>query len=300
MKSAKGYFLIAAAATLWGASATIVKHLFNIQFQPLIIIQTRVSIAFLVLLLAVLVKNPSSLRFRIKDIPLIALVGIGGIAGSNYFYYYAIRESNVATAILVQYSAPMMVAIYAVIVQGEKMTRWKLLSLVVSTLGIFLAVGGLDGLLVARGAGILYALVAAVSYSIFNIAGKPLTRRYAIWPSMIFSLGAATIFWLFVQPPQVILSAGYSLSDWGIFALVSTTSILVPYSFYFAGLHLLTPTRAIITSTLEPVVAIATAYFFLGGGMAPLQVAGGTMVIGAIVLLELTSSTANGTVGEQQ
>ena len=294
MKAAKGYLFIATAATLWGASATIVKHLFNVQFQPLIIVQTRVSIAFVVLLLAALARNPSSLKFKLRDIPLIALVGVGGIAGSNYFYYYAIRESNVATAILVQYSAPIMVAMYAVVVQGEKMTSWKLLSLLCSTVGIFLAVGGLDGLLVARGTGILFALIAAVSYSIFNIAGKPLMKRYAIRPSLIFSLGAATVFWLFVQSPQVIFNAGYSLSDWAIFALVSTMSILLPYSFYFAGLHLLTPTRAIITSTLEPVVAIATAYVFLGGTMAPLQVAGATMVIGAIVLLELTSSRGNG------
>jgi drug/metabolite transporter (DMT)-like permease len=291
MKKLKGYFFIAIAATLWGASATIVKHLFNIQYPPLIIVQTRVSIAFAVLLVFFLVTNPRILAFRIRDVPHFFFVGVCGIAGSNYFYYFAIKESNVATAIVVQYSAPIMVALYAIIVQHEKMTRFKLLSLIFSTVGIFLAVGGLNGLLVANHKGIVLALAAAVSYAIFNLAGKPLTKKYSVWPSLVFTLGAATLFWMIVQPPQTILASGYSFADWKVFTLVSTTSILVPYSFYFFGLQYLSPTRAIITSTLEPVVAIATEFIFLGGTMGSLQVVGAVLVIGSIILLEATSGT---------
>ncbi len=298
MSQAKGYLYIAIAATLWGSSATIVKHLFNAQFDPLIIIQTRVSIAFLLLVIFFLFKNPSALKFSVRDIPLFVLVGVCGVAGSNYFYYYAIKESNVATAILVQYSAPMMVALYAVVVQHERMTTFKAISLLCSTAGIFFAVGGLSGLLVANRTGILFALIAAVSYSIFNIAGKPLMKRYSVWSSLIFSLGAASLFWLFVQSPVAIVRAGYSLSDWGVFAFVSTTSILVPYSLYFLGLKILSPTRAIITSTLEPVVAITTAYIFLGGTMEALQIAGAVLVIGAIVLLEVSSVRLKESVAE--
>ncbi len=289
MKQFKGYLFIAIAATLWGASATIVKHLFNIQYPPLIIVQTRVSIAFVVLAVYFLVTNPRMLTFKMRDVPHIFFVGVCGIAGSNYFYYFAIKESNVATAIVVQYSAPIMVALFAIVVQHEKMTRLKLFALIFSTAGIFLAVGGLNGLLVGNHKGILFALAAAVSYAIFNLAGKPLTKKYSVWSSMVFTLGAATLFWLVVQPPQTILAAEYSFDDWKVFALVSTTSILVPYSFYFFGLQYLSPTRAIITSTLEPVVAIATEFIFLGGTMGPLQIVGASLVIGSIILLETTS-----------
>ncbi len=291
MKKLKGYLFIAIAATLWGASATIVKHLFNIQYPPLIIVQTRVSIAFVILAVFFLLTNPRSLGFRFRDVPHIFLVGVCGIAGSNYFYYFAIKESNVATAIVVQYSAPIMVALYAIAIQHEKMTRFKLLALIFSTAGIFLAVGGLNGLLLANRKGIVFALAAAVAYAIFNLAGKPLTKKYSVWSSLVFALGAATLFWMVVQPPQTILAAGYSFTDWGVFALVSTTSILVPYSFYFFGLQYLSPTRAIITSTLEPVVAIATEFIFLGGTMGPLQIAGAVLVVGSIILLETTSGT---------
>jgi len=292
MSRVKGYLFIASAATLWGASATLVKYLFNVQFHPLIIIQTRVSIAFLLLFLYFITTNPKSLKFKLKDVPLFFFVGVCGVAGSNYFYYFAIKESNVATAIVVQYSAPIMVALYAIVVQHERMTKFKFFALIFSTFGIFLAVGGLNGLLVANGKGILFALVAAVSYSIFNIAGKPLIGKYGVWPSLVFSLGAATLFWMVIQTPQAIIEANYSFRDWQIFALVSTTSILIPYSLYFLGLQFLTPTRAIITSTLEPVVAIVTAFIFLGGTMGVLQIIGAVFVIGSIILLETASEPA--------
>lgn len=292
MNRVKGYLLIACAATLWGASATLVKYLFNAQFHPLIIIQTRVSIAFVLLFFYFITTNPRILRFSIRDVPLFFFVGVCGVAGSNYFYYFAIKESNVATAIVVQYSAPIMVALYAIFVQHERMTKFKLLALFFSSLGIFLAVGGLNGLLVSNSRGILFALVAAVSYAIFNIAGKPLIEKYTVWPALVFSLGAATLFWMVIQTPHTILAANYSFRDWQVFALVSTTSILIPYSLYFLGLHFLTPTRAIITSTLEPVVAIATAFVFLGGSMGALQSVGAVFVIGSIILLETTSEPA--------
>ena len=300
MNRVKGYLFIACAATLWGASATLVKYLFNAQFHPLIIIQTRVSIAFVLLFFYFITTNPRILKFRIRDVPLFFFVGVCGVAGSNYFYYFAIKESNVATAIVVQYSAPIMVALYAIVVQHERMTKFKLLALIFSSLGIFLAVGGLNGLLVANSKGILFALVAAVSYAIFNIAGKPLIEKYTVWPSLVFSLGAATLFWMVIQTPQTILAANYSFRDWQVFALVSTTSILIPYSLYFLGLHFLTPTSAIITSTLEPVVAIVTAFVFLGGSMGTLQTVGAVFVIGSIILLETSSEPTIETHNQQR
>ena len=80
MNRVKGYLFIAGAATLWGASATLVKFLFNAQFHPLIIIQTRVSIAFVLLLCYFIFTNPHSLKFNLRDVPLFFLVGVCGVA----------------------------------------------------------------------------------------------------------------------------------------------------------------------------------------------------------------------------
>jgi drug/metabolite transporter (DMT)-like permease len=290
MKHLKGYLAISAAACLWGIAATVAKILFNKQYEPLILVQMRVTISFTVLFLFFLFYNRRLLVFRMKDIPLFFTAGILGVAGSNYFYYAAIKETNVSTSILLQYTAPVMVMIYAAVVQKEKITGAKISALLLSVIGIFLAIGAYDPE-VLRGTqyGITLALLAAVSFSIFNISGKTLTQRYAVWTGLIYLFGSAALFWMFISTPADIVAANYSLEDWGIFAAIAVISILLPYSLYYYGLHHIQSSKAIIVSTLEPVVAIVSEWLFLGGTMGPIQVLGAIFVLIAIVLLQRSS-----------
>jgi drug/metabolite transporter (DMT)-like permease len=283
----KGYLLIAVAAVCWGGVATVVKHLLNIRFDPLVIVQTRVTISCLLLLGYFLLTDPHYLIPSWRDVPLIMFVGICGIAGSNYFYYFAIQESTVATAILIQYCAPILVALYAVVVQRRRMSAFSATAIVLAMAGIFLAVGGYDSsVLRATPKAMLYAFVAAIAYSIFNIAGKPLVQKYSVWRSMFFTLLAASLFWSVINPPQHLIAAHYPAADWGVLTFVSLVSILIPYGCYFAGLRYIQPTQAIVTSTLEPVVAIISEFIFLGSVMTGVQMLGAVCVLGAIIILQ--------------
>jgi drug/metabolite transporter (DMT)-like permease len=64
------------------------------------------------------------------------------------------------------------------------------------------------------------------------------------------------------------------------------TSMLVPFSFYFAGLQHLDPTRAIVTSCLEPVFAILLTAVLLGEFVSPMQVVGMVIVLSATFLVQ--------------
>jgi drug/metabolite transporter (DMT)-like permease len=290
MKDLKGYIAIAGAAFLWGLAATVAKFFFNRNYEPLILVQMRVTIAFVILFCYFLITNRSLLAFRLADVPHFLLVGILGIAGSNYFYYQAIKETNVSTSILIQYTAPIMVMVYAAVFQKEKLTASKLFALVLSVGGIFLAVGAYNPAIIkGTERGVVFALLAAVSFSIFNISGKKLTQKYSVWTGLIYLFGSAALFWSFINTPLDIIRSHYSVDDWGVFAVISIISILIPYSLYYYGLHHIESSRAIITSTLEPVVAITSEWIFLGGTMGPVQVVGAIFVICAIVLLQKNS-----------
>lgn len=291
MKDARGYLAISGAALLWGVAATVAKFFFNKNYDPLVLVQMRVTISFVVLFLFFFSVNRSLLRFRLKDIPLFVTAGILGVAGSNYFYYAAIKETNVSTSILVQYTAPIMVMVYVTVVQKEKLTPVKLTALILSVAGIFLAIRAYDpAVLRGTGYGVTLALLAAVSFSIFNISGKKLTQRYRVWTGLIYLFGTATLFWSFINTPMDILRAHYTVEDWGVFATIAVISILLPYSLYYYGLHHIQSSKAIITSTLEPVVAIVSEWLFLGGTMGVVQIMGAVMVIAAIILLQRSSS----------
>ena len=90
-----------------------------------------------------------------------------------------------------------------------------------------------------------------------------------------------------VNPPWKVAAAHYSGEQWLFLLLFSLISVLAPFSFYFAGLQHLEPTRAIVVSCLEPVFSIIIAAIALGEIMRPLQVAGIVLVLAAIVVVQL-------------
>jgi drug/metabolite transporter, DME family len=60
----------------------------------------------------------------------------------------------------------------------------------------------------------------------------------------------------------------------------------VPFSLYFSGLQHLDPTRAVVTSCLEPVFAILLTALLLGEGVSSIQVLGMLIVLAATVLVQ--------------
>jgi drug/metabolite transporter (DMT)-like permease len=75
--------------------------------------------------------------------------------------------------------------------------------------------------------------------------------------------------------------------------LFSLLSVLGPFSFYFAGLQHLEPTRAIVASCLEPVFSIVLTALVLGELVHSLQTAGIVLVLVAIVLIQLPERSAD-------
>ena len=69
-----------------------------------------------------LLRGPQRLRLPRVDLIKTLLLGVLGVAASNYFYYLAIQRTNVATAIILQYTAPVWVLLYLV-ARGPKSPR---------------------------------------------------------------------------------------------------------------------------------------------------------------------------------
>lgn len=283
----RGYIHIMLAAAFWGISATIAKFLFNNSIDPLIIVQTRVSFAFIILFSFLVILNRPALKIKWSHSYKFALLGILGVAGPNFTYYYSIKLTTVATAILLQYTVTVMVMLYGILILKESSAWYKWLALLLSLAGCFLAVGGFEPeAFHVNKLGLILGLLSAVTFAFLNIYGKILSSQYTRWTMMVFAFGFASLFWLIVNPPWKILAQNYSSQQWLIFVGFSMISILIPYIFYFLGLKYLQASRVIIISTLEPIVAILSAFIILGEFMSLPQILGGIMVIGAILLLQ--------------
>jgi len=287
MGDARGYFLVMGAATLWGISATVAKLLLNREVDTILIVQWRVTFSSLLLLAYFLPFRPEVLRVKATELWQFALAGILGVAGANFTYYFAIRESTVATAILIQYTAPLAVMAYAAITRTEAFTSAKIGAAFLSVLGCFLAVGAYDPSVIRiTPAGFLSACASMVTFAFLNIYTRHLLSKYTLWATTVYSFLFASIFWLFVNPPWAIAAASPPAELWGALFLLAIISVLIPHTMFFAGLRHLAASRAMITSTLEPIIAIVSAALVLGELLQPLQALGAILVLTAIVILQ--------------
>ncbi|HTP79203.1 MAG TPA: DMT family transporter [Bacteroidota bacterium] len=284
----RGYLYLFIAVTLWGGSASLAKILIATRFDTLVIAQTRSTLSFVLLAGFLALRKPGVFIVRPRDLVPLAGVGVIGIAVTNYSYYYTVKEATVATAILVQYTAPLWVTIYAVMIRREEsFDGMKLLSLVLALGGCYLAVsGGSPSTVQLRGWSSLTAAASAFGFSYMLIGTKRLLRKYSVWTMLLYAFGFASLFWMFINPPWALAAKHYSISDWAILLLFAVLSILIPHSLYTASLSMLEATTVGIASTLEPVIAILVAYLWLGEGLSGVQIGGGCAVVAAVLLLQ--------------
>lgn len=293
----RGYLYIACSAILWGTSATLGRAAFTGQLfpgsgiariDPLILSQARTTFSCIaVLAVLLLTRGARRLRVPAADLARLGVLGLAGVAASNYFYYLAIQRTNVATAIMVQYTAPVWVLLYMVIRKLERATFAKMIAVALAILGIALLLGLFGGSKLQLDAvGVGAALVAAFSFSYYNVVAHSLLERYDRWTVLLFTTMSAAIFWLFVNSPWKIVAARYSPAAWGFLFVFAILSVLLPFLLYFAGLQHLRPTKAIVASCLEPVFSILIAAAALHETVRPLQGIGMAMVLIAILVVQ--------------
>ena len=260
--------------------------------DPVILSQSRTSFSLLVLLLILIGRRGwQRIKLPTADLVQCLVLGMLGVAASNYFYYVAIQKTSVAIAIIVQYMAPVWVLFYVVARGQQRLSLQKIAAVAVAVTGIALTIDILGGkgssALHLNSYGFFAALLASFSFAFYNVGGHRILARFDRWRVLIWTLTAASAFWLLANPPWKVLAAQYSPAQWGFLFVFSMISVLGPFSLYFLGLQHLEPTRAIIASCLEPVFSILLAAGLLGESLRPIQTLGIVLVLCAIVIVQL-------------
>jgi drug/metabolite transporter (DMT)-like permease len=305
-----GYCCIGGAALFWAISATMGRALFlgNLHLlgaaippvPPLMLAQSRTTLAACVLFPALWVtRGFTTIRLKVREVRDCVLLGTLGIAASNYFYYLSIQRTSVATAIILQYLAPVFVLLWMLCRKIQPPTFSRIGGVFVAVLGSVLAIGVVGksarfpwfalsaGQIHFNLIGVMAALVAALAFAFYNVFGRGLVEAHDRWTVLAWALAGAALGWLFVNPPWRVVAAHYNRPQWAFMALFSITSILVPFSLYFAGLHHLDATRAIVTSCLEPVFSILIAALALGELVGRIQIVGILLVLASTILVQI-------------
>jgi DME family drug/metabolite transporter len=198
---------------LWGVAATLGRAAFTGRLlpggealqpiDPLILSQSRTAFSFLIFLPVLgLYRGWRQLRMPRADVGRIFLLGTLGVAASNYFYYLAIQRTNVATAIILQYTAPIWVLLYSVARRLQKPTLQRVSAVGLAVAGIAMVIGVVGpGTFRLDPLGVMAALLAAFSFAFYNIGGHSILARYDRWIVLLYTTCSASLFWIVVNPP---------------------------------------------------------------------------------------------------
>lgn len=290
----RGYMCVLAAAVLWASSGTVSKALFLQGVTPFELVQIRVTLAALGLFMVLGVFARGLLVIRLRDIPYFLVLGGIALALVQLTYLYAISTMPVAAAILIQYLSPILVAAYSMCFWGERLTVFKIIALVLALVGGYLVVGGYNlELLKMNRVGALVGLASAFLFAAYSLLGERGLHRYRPWTVSCYAFAFAALTWNVLCTPLHFLSAGYSTQQWISMLYIGVLGTLLPFGLFFVGVNHIRATRACITSTAEPISAGIIAQVFLGETLEPLQIAGGVLVVAAIVVLQVQRERDN-------
>lgn len=284
----KGYLMVAAAAIFWGLSGAMAKYFFNQALSPLVLATIRLTLSGLLLLVIISLSRPGLLRLQPGDTWKMVIFGLAGMGCLQFFYLYTISRLNVATAVFLQYLSPAIIAIYAWWWKKESLDQHGLLALL-------LALGG-SALIVAdqtftglsqHWAGLLTGFGSALAMAFYMLFGKGLLERYHPWVVLCYGMLCGAVPFLLLEPPWVIYNLHFGWQTWLYFVYVIIFATLIPYGLAFLGLRHLLPAPASITMMLEPVMAGVFAFLLLGEVINGLQLAGCSLILAAVVVLNL-------------
>ena len=291
-----GYAMAASAAVLWGVNGTVSKVILDSGVSSLRLTEVRSTGAFLGLAAILLATAPSRLKMPLRELPFLALFGICGLAFVQWFYFLAIHRLAIGIALLVQYLAPLLVALWARYVFHEPVRQRIWLALALALCGLALIVDVRHGGTVST-AGILFAVAAAATYMLYILLADHAVGVRGAVPLLAWGFGFAALFFAVIAPwwtfPGHEVSANVSLLGhlstrhlpvWALMTSMVLLGTILPFFLIVSALRHLPATRVGIIAMLEPVIAIVVAWLWLGETLASIQIAGAIVVLAEIVL----------------
>ena len=220
----------------------------------------------------------------------VVLIGLGlGAAGyslQSTLYFAAIERVDVSLVSLLLYTYPAFVTVAALSLGRATPSLRIGVALVVASAGL-----GLVLLAAGTGAfdlvGALFALAASVTYTTYILISDRIIGDVDPFALATLVLTGATASFTVFGLASGSLDLALPAEAWLWLGLIALVSTVVAVSAFFAGLRRVGPSEAAILSTFEPVVTVGLAFMVLGERLAPAQLAGGALVLAAVILLQL-------------
>lgn len=281
----KGVVLTLLAASSFGAAAPVAKFIYQYQITPSFMLALRFLIASL-FLWGYIFANRKRINYKLNKQQLVIMMIIGAVFYffTTIFYYNAIRFIPVSIHVMIFYSYPFMVNIFAFFVLKEKTTKVQFISMSIAFLGLILT--AFVSLYQVSLLGIILSLVAALFNGgyILLLGMKKINGIDSVVTAAYTNLFSSISFFIYCGITRETY-VDIPLKGWfGIvfIAIVSTAIAVIGLS---KGIRLIGASKASIISTFEPLEGVILSFIFLGESMNIKQIIGIVLILYAIIMI---------------
>jgi drug/metabolite transporter (DMT)-like permease len=243
------------------------------------------------------VTDRRALRVSRRELVHSAVLGIVGVALVQWLYAVAIERLPVGVALLIEYTAVLMVAVVGRVFFAENVRPrlWLAIGCVLVGLAVVAKIWSSD--LAPAGVGV--AGLAAVAFATYLMLGERLATRTSPLASAFWSMLFAALFWSVFSgwwtiDPAVLtrrVSLGGHLADtslplWALLCYVIALGSFVPFFLDFIALSRLGATPMGVVATTEVLFGFAVAWLWLGETLDTSQVIGALIVIAGVIVAQ--------------
>jgi drug/metabolite transporter (DMT)-like permease len=297
-KTRRGYVMVATAATLFAVNGSVSKVVLGSGLSSLELAQIRNTCAAILFLVFLLAVAPSRLRVGRRELLFLVAFGLVGIALVQWLYFVAIEHLPVGVALLIEFTAPLFVALFARFVYHEQIRRriWVAVAMVLT--GLTLVVELWSGVAFST-VGVTAALLGAFALSAYLLMAERERQHRDAASLSFYGFLFAALLWAVINPlwnfpwdtlgKEVSLQGNlseYSAPVWALVGFVVVIGTMVTFSLLVGALRHISATKASIVSSLEPVVATVIAWAWLGETFGATQLIGGAVVIAGILVAQ--------------
>jgi drug/metabolite transporter, DME family len=276
-----GYLLVAGAAVAWSLNGPFNRSLLDDGLSSLEIAFWRLLVCASAFMIHAAVQH-RWVRPERRDWRLILAFALVAVPMLFISLPSAVNYGGIGLAFVLLYTAPLFVAVGAHWFLQERLTAIQGLWTLVCLAGIVLVVAGQDTDFNSKA--LIFGLLSGFGYSLYFLLGKPLYRRLDPVGVLAIVFAIALVALLpFAGPIPVVAIPGIL----GI-GLLST---YVPYVMYSEALRTIPASRASIVATIEPVAALAYAYFIYDEILTPLMLFGSFLILLAATVISRAGST---------
>ena len=288
------YLFIIVAAILWGSIGLFSKIAGNKGFTPIDIcfIRSLFSVAILGIFFSIKDRNIFKLE-SVADMKYFIGTGIISFSLYNWSYIAAIKETSMGVAAILLYTAPSIIMILSVFLFHEKITRIKILVIIITFIGCMMVTGIFEGDNIISWKGFLYGVLSGIGYGLYSIFGKYALKKYSSVTVVFYTFLMSTFLFSVIGKPAIVISKINKSHSWIFIISLALFSAVIPYIFYTKGLSKIEASKASIIANIEPVIAAVIGVCIFSEKINFLKILGIILVLGAVCIINMTDKLEN-------